>query len=115
MPKALLAKIKHSDPELLVAMVFTRNDDSEDRTFFRGFTTGEEVTNPIHGVQVRSRSLWIETELLIESWMSLRGREVHFRDFWSLSPDGRTLTMEHRNDDLAGQITRMEKVLQQAA
>jgi hypothetical protein len=37
------------------------------------------------------------------------GREAHFRDFWSLSSDGQTLIMEHRDDDLAGQITFLEK------
>jgi hypothetical protein len=27
---------------------------------------------------------------------------------WSLSSDGQTLTMEHRNDDLAGQLTVLD-------
>jgi hypothetical protein len=47
---------------------------------------------------------------LIESWMNVGGRDVHFRDYWFLSSDGRTLTMEHRDDDLRGQITLFERV-----
>jgi len=90
-------------------MVITKMDDTEDSVLFRGLTNGEEVANPVHGIQVRSRSNWVGTELLIESWMKVGGREGHFRDFWSLSGDGQTLTMEHRDDDLAGQITLLER------
>jgi hypothetical protein len=86
-PEAVLVRINHADPELIVEM----------------------VTNSVHGIQVRSRSNWVGTELLIESWMNVGGREGHFRDYWSLSSDGRTLRMEHRHDDLAGQITLLER------
>jgi hypothetical protein len=34
---------------------------------------------------------------------------MHFCDYWSLSPNGQTLSMEHRNDDLAGQKTVLER------
>ena len=64
----------------------------------------------VGGVQVRSRSQWMGAELLIESWMNIGGREGHFRDYWSLSSDGGTLKMEHRDDDLAGQTTLLERV-----
>jgi hypothetical protein len=108
-PKAVLVSINHVDPELIVEMVITKMDDTEDRLLFRGLTTGEEVANSVHGTQLRSRSNWLGTELLIESWMNVGGRQGHFRDYWSLSSDGRTLTMEHRDDDLAGQITLLER------
>jgi hypothetical protein len=42
--------------------------------------------------------------------MSLGGRELHFRDCWSLSPNGQILTMEHRDDDLAGQIAVLQRM-----
>jgi hypothetical protein len=89
-------------------------DGSPDQLHFRGLTTGEEVANPVHGIQARSCSRWVGTELLIESWMNLGGREGHFCDYWSLSSDDRTLTMEHRDDDLAGQITLFERAHQEA-
>jgi hypothetical protein len=108
-PKTVLVRINHSGPELVVEMLITKTDDTKDRLLFRGLTTGEEVINPVHGLQMRSRSRWVGTELLIESWMIVGEREGHFRDFWSLSSDGQSLTMEHRDDDLAGQITFLEK------
>jgi hypothetical protein len=108
-PKALLVRIDHTDPVLMVEMVFTKSDDMEDRLLFKSLTTGERVDNSLHGIQVRSRSTWVGAALLIESWMNLGGRESHLRDYWSLSADRRMLTMEHRDDALAGQITLLEK------
>jgi hypothetical protein len=107
-PKALVVTINHIDPVLDVEMVFTKLDDTEDHLLFHGLTTGEEVINSVHGIPVRSRSTWIGAELLIESWMSVGGRESHFQDYWFLSNNGQVLTMEHRNDALAGQVTVLE-------
>lgn len=44
-PKAMMVKINHSDPELLVEMMITQMDEIEDRLDFRRLTSGEEVTN----------------------------------------------------------------------
>jgi hypothetical protein len=109
-PKGILAKIHHTEPEFVVEMFITKSDDSEDRMSFKGRTTGEEIVNQVHSVKMRSRSRWEGTELLIESWLNVGGRDGHFRDYWFLSSDGQTLTMEHRDDDLTGQITFFERV-----
>jgi len=103
------ASIHHTDPELRVEMVLTKPDGTEVRTTSRFLTTGEEVSNPLYGTGMRSRCQWMDRELLVESWVTLRGRDWHSRDFWSLSEDGQTLIMEHRDDDLAGQIARLER------
>lgn len=108
-PRAMLVKIEHSDPKLMEEIVITKMDGSEDRVVFRCLTTGEEVANSIRGVQLRSRSRWEQEELVIESWMTLGGRSCYFRDYWRLSAGGQVLTMEHRDDDLAGQITVLER------
>ena len=54
-------------------------------------------------------SRWEGAELIIESWMRAGEREMHFRDCWSRSPDAQRLTMEHRDDDLAGQLTILDR------
>ena len=112
-PKAVSVRINHCDSELVVEMLITKADGSEDRLRFGGLTSGEEVTNQISGGQMRSRLCWVGRELLIESRMKLGGREAHFCDYWLLSDDGQTLTMEHRDDDLAGQITLFERAAQE--
>jgi hypothetical protein len=109
-PKAILAKIKYSGQELVAEMLITKVDGREDHLLFRGRTSGEEVTNVVQGVAMRSRLQWVGTELLIESWVNLSGHRGHFLDYWSLSSDGQTLIMEHRGDDLAGQTTFLGKM-----
>ena len=84
-------------------------DGSKHRFEFAGQTTGQQVENVVLGVPWRSQLSWTGRELLIESRVTQRGRELHFRDFWSLSADGETLTMIHRDDDVAGQITVLER------
>jgi hypothetical protein len=109
-PKSITAKIDHSDPDLSVAMTITMPDGAEHNLVFKGPTTGAEVFNVVNGREWQSQMHWIGTELLIESWVDFGSRKCHFRDFWSVSDDGHSLTMEHRNDDLEGQITVLENV-----
>ncbi len=112
LPAAMVVKIEHADPELVEEIVTTKADGTEDRVVFRCLTNGDEVTNSIHGAQFRSRSDWMQGVLVIESWISVGGRNCHFRDHWLLSPDGQVLNMVHRDDDLAGQITVLDKIRQ---
>lgn len=112
-PQAMSASIQHVDPELRVEMVLTKPDGTVTRSASRFLTTGEEITNPVYSTGMRSRCQWLDRELLVESWITLRDRDWHTCDFWSLSEDGQTLTMEHRGGDLAGQITRLERTRQE--
>lgn len=95
-------------------MVLIKPDGTEVRTASRFLTTGEEITNSIYGTGMRSRCQWLHRELLIESWVTLRDRDWHTRDFWSLSEDGQTLTMQHRDGDLAGQVARLDRTHEEA-
>ena len=109
-PKSMAAKIDYLDSDLSVEMKIAMPDESQHNLVFKGPTTGAEVFNIVNGQKWQSRMRWIGTELLIESWVDVGDRKYHFRDFWFLSNDGQLLTMEHRNDDLQGQITVLEKV-----
>jgi hypothetical protein len=107
-PKRILVRIEHREPKLIQQILFTDADGAEQRMTFT-FEAGAETTNSVGAATARTRARWEGIELVIESWMKTPGREVHFKDHWSLSGDGRTLTMEHRDDDLAGQISVLEK------
>ncbi|MDE3136604.1 MAG: hypothetical protein KGL59_08515 [Acidobacteriota bacterium] len=108
-PKSFAMSITHSDTDLSTKMEITLQDGAEHQIFFKGSINGEEVTNDVLGQQWRSRLQWAGSELLIDSRVSTGTEERHFRDFWSIAEDGRTLIMEHRDDDLKGQITFLEK------
>ncbi|MGA9544696.1 MAG: hypothetical protein WBQ85_14070 [Candidatus Sulfotelmatobacter sp.] len=102
-------KIEQSDAELQQEIVVTKADGSEDRAVFRCSINGKQDGNSLNGTPIRGSARWEREELVIESWMQFGGREMHFRDCWSLSSDQRTLTMEHRDDDLAGQVTILDR------
>jgi len=108
-PKEMRMRVTYAEPNLNVEMFITTQDGAHHRVPFRASTSGEEAVNSVLGQTWRSRLRWIGQELLIESWVKHENRELRFRDFWSLSPDGQTLTMEHRDDDLAGQLTILER------
>lgn len=108
-PKELLVTVNHSETDLRVNMMITVPDRDPQCVDFQARTTGEMATNSVLGAVWRSRLRWVGSELLIESRVNHAGRELHFCDYWSLSNDGRVMTMEHRNDDLPGQITVLER------
>jgi hypothetical protein len=107
-PERILMKIGHKEPRLVQEILVTIAGGKEQRMAFT-LEIGAETTNPMGGGMARNHALWQEQELVIESRVSLSGREAYFKDHWSLSEDGQTLTMEHRDDDLAGQIAMLEK------
>jgi len=109
-PKDLLVTIFHSEPDLRFNMTITAADQNTRHIDFQAQTTGESATNFVLGAEWKSRLRWVDSELLIESWVNHSGRRMHFCDYWSLSSDRRILTMEHRNDDVAGQITVLDRM-----
>jgi hypothetical protein len=83
-------KIAPSDDGLRHAVLVTRDNGAEQRMVVahqdvRAGEDGELVIHMTHGTKV-------------------------FRDYWSVSDDRRTLTMTHRDDDLAGQVTVLERI-----
>jgi hypothetical protein len=101
--------LEHRDPTLIQQILLIDANDAEQRNVFT-CRIGAEVSNSFAGVALRSSAQWNESELVIESRMNTGDREFYFKDHWSLSKDGRTLTMAHRDDDLAGQISILEKM-----
>jgi hypothetical protein len=108
-PKAISIKIEHSNAELREEILVTKVDGTEERVVFQCSTNNEQGKSLLNGKAVRGGARWEVEELVIESWMKFGTREMHFCDYWSLSSDGQTLSMEHREDDLAGQLTVLDR------
>jgi hypothetical protein len=109
-PRAIAMDITNCDADLRQEMVVTRSSGAQDRIVFQCRTNGQPDGCLLNGMPIRCRARWDGKELIIESWLPTGPREMYFRDHWSLSPDGKRLAMEHRDDDLAGQITVFERV-----
>ena len=108
-PARMRVKIKHTEPALVQMIVVSNAEGTESAQTFQMSTAGE-TTNSVGAATLRTRARWDGSELVIESWMPTPHREFHFKDHWSLSADGKTLTMAHCDDDLAGQIAVLERV-----
>lgn len=108
-PIAITITIEHHDPELKQVVVVLRADGQQRQAILHCRTDGQEGRISLEGKPVRGSAQWEGDELMIEIWVELGGRELHLCDYWSLSPDGQILCMEHRNDDLAGQRTVLRR------
>ena len=108
-PKQLLVKIDHRDPILTQTLFSVGADGAEQQQAFTYQTDGGESTTTLAAGDARSRARWNGSELIIESVLTTGTRIFRFSDHWSLSSDGHTLQMAHRDDDLAGQIAVLER------
>lgn len=107
-PAQILVTIEHREPILDQETLVTYENGEEQRLAFR-YETGSDTINHLGDAVARTRAQWQDTELVIHSWLEAAGRELHLKDYWSISEDGKVLTMEHRDDSLAGQIVMYER------
>jgi hypothetical protein len=109
----MLVKLDHHKSRLVEDILLVNVDGKEHRLSME-YEIGGETTNSINGAAARSRVRWEGAELILETWLKTGDRETDFRDHWSLSDDGQSLTMEHRDDALAGQIAVLERAQAEA-
>ncbi|MGA7714191.1 MAG: hypothetical protein WCA81_20025 [Rhizomicrobium sp.] len=108
-PAEVVMNIVHDEPTLLQHVMYRRKDGNEDRLTFT-YKIGAEVMNALRGMPMLTLARWQETELIIEGVVRTPGKDLRFSDHWSLSDNRATLTMSHPDDDLAGQISVLERV-----
>jgi hypothetical protein len=109
-PKVLLAFIAHEGDVLRQEMHATMPDDSEQGILFECSTNGTSHAM-LNGNNIRCNAGWNGHELLIETWLELGSRQLHFCDTWWLSEDRTLLSMEHRDGDLEGQFVIFDRHL----
>jgi len=89
----LLWTIAHADPKLKLSITYSGDDG--DRTVDMNYLTdGAKTVNKQGALTIRSVSRWEDSELTIESQYDTERGAVTVRERWSLSEDGRTLTMQ---------------------
>lgn len=96
-------KIEHKDPSL--KLTTTTMGASGERTFELSFTTdGAECTNFVGNIEVKTVAKWDGETLVLEH--KAAGGEVVVKDRWSLSPDGKTLTLVRQWSGSQGETTQ---------
>jgi hypothetical protein len=57
-------------------------------------TDGKPVTNKVQGGEAKGSAQWIGDKLMIESSREVQGVRLVQKDIWTLSADGKTLTID---------------------
>jgi hypothetical protein len=91
-PQSMIDKIDHQEPVL--RLTSTRVDQgAEDSASLSWTTDGKESSNTLRGGEVKSKLRWEGAVLFMESVMNVGGNALSLQDKWTLSQDGKTLTM----------------------
>lgn len=92
-PSSLTQKITHAEPKLTVET--NMSTDNGDMQFSANYTTdGKESTNQgFGGSEMKSTANWDGATLVIETKGAFGDNAFSMKDKWSLSDDGKTLTV----------------------
>jgi hypothetical protein len=88
-PLSVTRKITHNDPKLILSI--TQTGPQGDVTSNLTYTTdGKEVANG----DSKGSAQWIGDKLMIESSREFQGAALKQKEIWTLSADGKTLTVD---------------------
>jgi hypothetical protein len=92
-PDSQTQKIDHQDPNLKLNI--SESGQMGDMNFDLAYTTdGKECTNTVAGNEFKSTLTWDGDNLVIDTKGSFNGTDFTAKDRWTLSEDGKTLTVE---------------------
>lgn len=102
-PQSASMKVEHKEPALKLISITA--SDSGERSFEASFTTdGKECTNFLGNTEVKSVLKWDGSALLMEH--KAGGGEVVVKDKWTLSEDGKVLTLVRQWSGSQGETTQ---------
>jgi hypothetical protein len=91
-PTSMATKIDHKEPSLKISTTFV--GDQGEMTFERNLQTdGSETTNQFGPFTMKSKAKWEGSVLVVDSKGSTDNGDVAVKEKWTLSEDGKTLTV----------------------
>jgi hypothetical protein len=98
------SKIEHQDPHL--KLIGTEVREEGERTFEMNISTdGAQTTNQIGPLTLTTKAKWEGSTLLVDSKATTDDGELVIKDRWSLSEDGKTLTVVRGISGPRGEMT----------
>jgi hypothetical protein len=91
-PVTVTRKIKHEGVSLSMS-TYQKTPQRESTSELNYTTDGKVCVNKVTNGEARGTARWDGNNLVIESWQSVQGAELKSREVWTLSSDGRTLTI----------------------
>ncbi len=94
-PEKLLMKVDHKEPAITVQNEQT-TQQGEMKTEQTYSTDGKENKNKNRNSEMISKLKWEGEALTIDSKLDFQGNEVSLKDNWTLSSDGKVLTIKRK-------------------
>jgi hypothetical protein len=91
-PTSLTQKVAHEEPTMKIASAQS-GEFGDWNTDFTFTTDGKECVNSAGEFQLKSTLEWEGPVLVVDSKMDFQGNAATFTDRWTLSEDGKTLTV----------------------
>jgi hypothetical protein len=93
-PKSRVDKISHKDPELKINRTQVSPMDQTNTSEWTCTTDDKECSNDIPGgITLKSTARWDGEKLVVVSKGSFQQGEIRIKDTWTLSKDGKTITI----------------------
>ena len=95
--------IEHKDPALKIAVVQV-GQNGEVKTDLTYSSDGKETTNTMRGNPVKTKGKWDGDILTFQTTLDFQGAEITLADKWTLSTDGKTLTVDRHINSPQGEL-----------
>lgn len=93
-PEKLERDIDHKDPDMKIKTV-QKGQRGESTTESKYTTDGKETTIQMRGREAKVKAVWKDGKLLVNSKSEFNGAEISQSETWTLSEDGKTLTIDN--------------------
>ena len=91
-PQLMIRKVRHEDPSLGITTT-QKGAQGEVTTELHYTTDGKPAVNQVAGGEATGAAQWQGDRLVIESTREVQGNQMRTRETWSLSDDGKVLTI----------------------
>jgi hypothetical protein len=91
-PVAVTRKITHQGMDLSMS-TYQKTAQREATSDLKYTTDGKECVNKVTNGESKGTAVWAGDNLVIQSSQQVQGADLKSREVWTLSPDGKTLTV----------------------
>ena len=91
-PQLMIRRVMHEDPALSITTT-QKGAQGEVTTELKYTTDGKPSVNQVAGGEAKGAAQWQGDKLVIESTREFQGNPMRSRETWSLSADGKVLTI----------------------
>ncbi len=93
-PDKMIRKVKHDDPSIKISTMQS-GQQGETTTELAYTTDGKESVNMIRGSEAKSTAKWVGDQMVVDTKRDMQGAEITQKETWTLSKDGKTLTINN--------------------